>query len=87
MEKYLQSPHGRKGLATEAKKLVDDYLARKLSLEEAQEQVAHWALNSGIFMFEGEEWNPTFALNVGKKRLAILEKMLPQTQQAKQGVS
>ena len=85
MGKYLMIPSGRRILALESKKLIDDYLERKISLKEAQEQVAYWALKSGIFMFEGEKWNPTFRLHLGKKRLAMLEKMLPESMQVKSG--
>lgn len=80
MEKYLKIPSGRKVLALETKRLIDDYLGRKITFEEAQEQIAFWALNAGEFMFDGDKWNPTFSLHLGKKRLAMVEKMLPQIQ-------
>lgn len=80
MSKYLELPNGRKALALETRKLIDDYLARKISYNEAQEQVVFWATNCGNYMFNGNNFNPTYKAYAGKKRIDIVEKMLPTMQ-------
>ena len=80
MSDYLKIPSGREHLAIEVKKLIDDYLGRRVTLEDTLEQIAFWAYSSGEFMFDGDKWNPTFSLKLGKKRLAMLKKMLPPLQ-------
>ncbi len=76
-EDYLELPPGRKALGLETRKLIDDYLARKITYDIAKEIVTFWGLNCGKYMFNGNEFNSTYALYSGKKRLHIVEQMLP----------
>lgn len=84
MGKYVELPPGRKALALETRKLIDDYIAKKISFDDAKAQVAFWVANLGEFIYGIEsKYNPTFALAVGKKRLLLFEKMIPQYQKTK----
>lgn len=75
---YLELPVGRKALALEARKLIDDYIAKKISYDETKEQIMFWVENLGEFVYGIEsKYNPTFALVIGKKRLTLFDKMIP----------
>ena len=80
VKNYIELPTGRKALAQEVKKMINDYTNQNISYEEAKEQTLFWVNNLGEFIFDNEKekkFNPTFALNVGKKRLLIFEKLIP----------
>lgn len=84
MGRYVELPPGRKALALETRKLIDDYISKKISFDDAKAQVAFWVDNLGDFIYGIEsEYNPTFALVVGKKRLRLFIKMIPKNQKTK----
>jgi len=78
---YLMYPPTVKAMAAEIITACDDYLARKIGLEPLKQLILHYASTSPNMLFNAQSFNPTILNRIGKKRAAIIEKLLDGYQQ------
>lgn len=73
---YIRNPRNRKLLAAEIVKITDDYWVGKISESVLRDYIQYVASNSMLLAYNGTELNITVKLNIGKKRAALVMKVL-----------
>ncbi|MDD4592393.1 MAG: TIGR04540 family protein [Parabacteroides sp.] len=73
---FLLYPTTVKMLAAEIINVCDAYLSRKISHTELKSIIIHYANNYPRMLFNAQDLNPTVLNRIGKKRAALVNKML-----------
>lgn len=73
---YIAYPSTIVGMATELRKIIDDYKARKISNVELKEIIIFYAETNPEKLFNGSEYNITIKRKIGKSRLDIIDTLL-----------
>ncbi len=73
---FLLYPTTVKMLAAEIINVCDAYLSRKISHIELKSIIIHYANNYPRMLFNAQDLNPTVLNRIGKKRAALVNKML-----------
>lgn len=71
-------------LAAEIISVCDAYISRKIDINELKIVIVHYADNSPEMLFKAEKLNPTVLNRIGKKRAALINKVLTGYQQKMQ---
>lgn len=73
---YIRNVRSITHLASELKKIVDDYWQGKVSEITLKQYVHYAAENSKLLADNGKRINVTVEMKIGKKRTAVVMKML-----------
>lgn len=73
---YIAYPETIVKLSKELRKVVDDYISRKITNEELKKIVTFYADTSPEKLFNGMDYNITIKRKIGVKRLRIIEGLL-----------
>jgi uncharacterized protein (TIGR04540 family) len=73
---FLLYPTTVKMLAAEIINVCDAYLSRKINHTELKSIILHFANNYPKMLFNAQDLNPTVLNRIGKKRAALVNKML-----------
>ena len=76
IENYMLYPATITQLVQELRRACDDYNARRITNNDFRELVLYYAQEHPEKIFAGDDYNPTLQIKLGKKRMAMLEKML-----------
>lgn len=77
---YKQYPASVVELAYEIRRIVDDYRARKVSNADFVEILQFYSVNQSEKLYTGKEYNITIQRKVGKRRMAVIDKVLDGSQ-------
>ncbi len=73
---FLLYPTTVKMLAAEIISASDAYISRKISVQELQAVIWHYAKHYPKMLFNAQDLNPTVLNRIGKKRALLVNKML-----------
>lgn len=73
---FLLYPTTVKMLASEIIAVCDAYTSRKISNSQLRETIYHYASNCPEKLFDADSLNPTVLNRIGKKRAALVNKLL-----------
>ncbi|MCT4563769.1 MAG: TIGR04540 family protein [Maledivibacter sp.] len=63
-------------LSHEMKKVIDAYWSRDITEEEMREYIIYFANYEKEKLFHGPEYSPTIKQRLGKRRIALIDKIL-----------
>lgn len=75
-KKYVEFPKTILSLATELKKICDDYFNKTLTLKELEELLLFYKTNNASKLLKNNMLNPTIRERVGKTRSELINKVL-----------
>lgn len=78
---YMAYPQTIVGFSEELIKIIDDYMARKISNAELKEIILFYAETNAGKLFNGADYNITVKRLIGKKRIDVLNTILEGYQQ------
>jgi uncharacterized protein (TIGR04540 family) len=73
---FLLYPTTVKMLAAEVNSACDAYTSRKISAQELQAVIWHYAKHYPKMLFNAQDLNPTVLNRIGKRRALLVNKML-----------
>ena len=73
---FLLYPTTVKMLAAEINSACDAYISRKISTQELQAVIWHYAKHYPKMLFNAQDLNPTVLNRIGKRRTLLVNKML-----------
>lgn len=75
-KKYVEFPKTILSLATELKKICDDYFNKTIALKELEELLLFYKTNNATKLLKNNMLNPTIRGRVGKTRAELINKVL-----------
>lgn len=77
---YLKYPKSIVVLASELKRVTNDYDERKIGNDELKEIILWYADKCRDKLFQGQDYNPTLKTIIGKRRIHLLDLILEEYQ-------